>query len=870
MSKRKKAAVVAPPPRPEVGKSSEQSALSPGRGPELLRKLVLVLATALIVARPVVLGEDPGLTESLSGPSGMALTLGWLAAALGWAGWRLWSGQGSWYVGPTEVALLAVTALVFLSGAAAAHYKHPAWLIGWEWLGLCLALLLVRQMAVGPAEFRGLLAAVLATGVSLAAYGIFQSLWELPHLQKLLASNSAQLAEALAQTGQALTPEMAERIQQNNAFATFAHPNSFAGYLALLLPAAVGYAAAGWRFEPRSWQTWGLTGCAVVTGAALWLTHSRGAILAALLVGAAAAAFAWRDALQRHKGRALAAAAAVAVLVALATQLGPVQAGLNKACDSLALRFGYWQAAWAMIQDHPWFGVGPGNFDRWYLRYMLPTAHETLRDPHNFLLEIWATSGLFAALCLVAALVAFYRQVVDSLRSATAGWWEGGVDAEPAAGSKQDVAPRPLIPVAYVGGMAGLLLSFAFRASGLSQNDLVIETLVTIARSLVWFGAFALFDRLHWSGRSRALALAAGVTALLLNLLVSGGISYPQAAQPLWVMAALTLNAVRPAPFLLSSRGWAGLLLPVAGLGALSLVYLLTYVSPEVTAASWAHDAETAENYFRKHPAVSGRQPEKGEKVEPMRNPPQFFARAVIDPLKKAVEESPNDAALRLRLAQAYQRLWDMLALDRSQEKYFVSALEQIKQAERLDPDNVHNYLAEARLYEDVALRHRLEVVRGLLFTQPPLPFPLGQTALLPLRVGFLANPRYIGSLRDLGRAVALTSLPLPYPEAQTALLPMQAALLNHPRYVGSPRRARFWYGAAAGALQRAIPCDPNNPALRYRRAEDLFSAGLDGEGRRAAEEALQLDRGGPHPRNSLTDPQREQIRRWLGPAGSP
>ena len=68
-----------------------------------------------------------------------------------------------------------------------------------------------------------------------------------------------------------------------------------------------------------------------------------------------------------------------------------------------------------MIKDHPWLGVGPGNFQDYYTQYKLPTASEEIRDPHNFLLEVWATSGSFAlvALC-VALLVCGWR----TLRSA--------------------------------------------------------------------------------------------------------------------------------------------------------------------------------------------------------------------------------------------------------------------------------------------------------------------------------------------------------------------------------------------------------------------------------------------------------------------
>ncbi len=50
-----------------------------------------------------------------------------------------------------------------------------------------------------------------------------------------------------------------------------------------------------------------------------------------------------------------------------------------------------------MIADHPWLGCGPGNFQDFYTQYKLPEASEEIADPHNFLLEIWATAGTPAA-----------------------------------------------------------------------------------------------------------------------------------------------------------------------------------------------------------------------------------------------------------------------------------------------------------------------------------------------------------------------------------------------------------------------------------------------------------------------------------------
>src|SRR5205823_3029131 len=111
----------------------------------------------------LVLGEDPGLLNRLSSPSGLLLTMLWFVAGMGWALWRLWFCQETLSPGRIELGLGVVVVLVLLSALGAANYKHPALLITWEWLVLLLAFLLVRQLVRSPDDCRGLLAVLVAT-----------------------------------------------------------------------------------------------------------------------------------------------------------------------------------------------------------------------------------------------------------------------------------------------------------------------------------------------------------------------------------------------------------------------------------------------------------------------------------------------------------------------------------------------------------------------------------------------------------------------------------------------------------------------------------------------------------------------------------
>jgi hypothetical protein len=84
------------------------------------------------------------------------------------------------------------------------------------------------------------------------------------------------------------------------------------------------------------------------------------------------------------------AVAAVLVVAALSIE-GP--AVLDKAWKSFGYRVQYWQSSVLMIADHPLVGCGPGNFQNVYTQYKLPDASEEVADPHNFLLDVWATAG---------------------------------------------------------------------------------------------------------------------------------------------------------------------------------------------------------------------------------------------------------------------------------------------------------------------------------------------------------------------------------------------------------------------------------------------------------------------------------------------
>ncbi len=280
-----------------------------------------------------------GLLQPNSNPLGLAVPLLWLCGLVTWAAWRVWARQSEWYGGLIEACLLGVVLFAFV-GIPRASYHHPAIVVAWEWAGLLAGFFLVRQIARSAAEQRGLLAVLLATGISLAVQSLYQrALPDRGHepIPGLTADDLPRLrCEALARLGNApqapfpanlslgslalLTserdPTLFEYVASRNNVqieaeqpmlplalrprpptpptATFDSPAHLAGCLALLLPALAGCVLAAWLGGAPRWQVGVAVGCALLTALAVWLTQVRSAILPCLLVGAAASALAWR------------------------------------------------------------------------------------------------------------------------------------------------------------------------------------------------------------------------------------------------------------------------------------------------------------------------------------------------------------------------------------------------------------------------------------------------------------------------------------------------------------------------------------------------------------------------------------------------
>ena len=614
------------------------------------------MATALLVARPLAPGEDPGMLGDDPSAAGLLLTTLWLAAAASWAGWRVWDRRASWYAGAPDLFLAAAVAVVATS-AAVAPYKHPAWLIAGEWLGLLTAFCVVRQLAVSPCEQHGLCTALLATAVALAAEALFRC----------------------------LAPAVPSLAFDRSAVSAFTHPGSLAAVLALWLPPLAAAVALTVRQGASGWQTGPCAAAAVATGAALLLTGSRAAVAAVLLVGLGAAVVGgW---LRSRRSMVLAIFAA-GVAVAAAYAGGWAAGEAARAREEAAGLGQVWSTTVRMMEDGAGWGVGPGNFGRTYLRHMDASAPDVPEEPHDFALELWAAAGPLALVAVLAVLVVFFVRVFRPGRE-----WTLSEESRPAEDGPPGCETGGVRWEFYLGGMLGLTLGFGLHLGGGRGSEQVLaEGLAAAVRSLAWFAAFGVLDRVAWTGRLLARALAAGVAAFLLTETVTAGFGYPSVACGLWAAVALGLNAAGDAPSRRLSAGAAARYLAFPVLAGCAALFGLVVTLPVTGAAVQLARARAAARALDAGAAA---------------DPDAFIAPSVLVPLKEAARSDRDDARVWAELARWYRRRWELNAdaddpkkdKPRTAQPLGAPAVKSAQAAEGLDPAGPEGYEANYEMF---------------------------------------------------------------------------------------------------------------------------------------------------------------------------
>ncbi len=443
------------------------------------RRVLLGAITALVVARPLVAGEDPGRLRSPESISGIWINMFWIAAALLGALWLARSRRPLRLGGWVPASLHVVTIVVLVTTLAVSCYRHPGVLMTWEWVTVGLAFLLVRAVAsdADPScdSGGGLPAAGKASQGSLAVYGIYQTIGNrtglpIPELGFEKYSVAASEADFLGATP---GPTDAAGLVCRG---TFQHPDTLIAVLLLTLPALGVFALSG-----RD------------------LRHQIGKVV--LLIPIAAI-----------------------VLSGVDFVSGGEVMRLIPGVDT----------AWRMFTERPLLGVGPGNFDRHAPRLQPPELPAILPDGGNVYLDLLATGGL---LLFVAVVAAFVLVLVHGRRHVTED------PPEPADDRSDAEGPRWEFYLGGVAGLLiGLILRLADHPAAAPAQSILQVGVGAIIRAIVWFLAFALFESTAWRSALRRRAIVIGIAAVVVFGLVSPAPLRPAVLQPLVVLAAVAMT----------------------------------------------------------------------------------------------------------------------------------------------------------------------------------------------------------------------------------------------------------------------------------------------------------------------------------------
>ena len=182
-------------------------------------------------------------------------------------------------------------------------------------------------------------------------------------------------------------------------------PNNVGLYLGRAWPMLVAVAVGGASRQRR--LAYGLMSLPITL--ALVLSFSRGALL--LGVPAAVAVMSWWAG-RRWRWAVVALAVLAALLAVPLMRVPRFGSLLDLHQGSTFFRLELWRSSLRMIADHPWLGLGPGNFQSAYrTRYVLPSAWQEfdLEHAHNIYLDHWTRLGVLGLVALVVGQVAFWR-----------------------------------------------------------------------------------------------------------------------------------------------------------------------------------------------------------------------------------------------------------------------------------------------------------------------------------------------------------------------------------------------------------------------------------------------------------------------------
>jgi O-antigen ligase len=194
------------------------------------------------------------------------------------------------------------------------------------------------------------------------------------------------------------SPMILAKFAKGRVCGTLVYPNALAEIILLLWPVSL-VLAFGTTTKLRPLVRWALVAMTVFLGGAafFWTGSKLGWLIAIGLAGVVMLRLNWSKQLK------LVAVAGVLVL-GLGVFAVRFHHYFEAGATSAGARFDYWRAAVQATEERPWFGTGPGTFQRPYARLKSPES-EMARLAHNDYLEQFSDSGILGGLAYCAWII---------------------------------------------------------------------------------------------------------------------------------------------------------------------------------------------------------------------------------------------------------------------------------------------------------------------------------------------------------------------------------------------------------------------------------------------------------------------------------
>jgi len=395
---------------------NETNVLNPSKNTSLVafELFLLILCLCLIALRPTLTEiSSPQSTDQISILNtviySLILSAVLIIAFVIWLILNLYKKHFLYRFTGIEIGLLLLVIASVISGSAASNIRAAITSAVIFIAPLLMAVLLV-QILDSSVKIKLTLAVIAASGF-LCTYQCSEQFYDTNEkLIEQYEENPTQMLQTLGiEPGSLRHFQFEHRLYSKDIKASFTTSNSAGSFMILALFAAVVLFIdkVKNRKNPDADPWHYLTAAAVliVVIIGLLLTRSKGAIIAAALASALFALL-WFLGGWIYSHKKIILIICLLVIASVTWIISSYGLAHNRlpGGNSMLVRWQYWLAAGKIVEEHPFTGIGPGNFGTAYFHQKLPQAIETVSDPHNFILSLlsqYGPLGLVAFLAII-------------------------------------------------------------------------------------------------------------------------------------------------------------------------------------------------------------------------------------------------------------------------------------------------------------------------------------------------------------------------------------------------------------------------------------------------------------------------------------